>query len=218
MNKENKYQKKWASLPQFTPPKEVWQSIDKSLSIKEKFGKMSSFEPKTDIWSGIDQQLSIDKQYKRLPSFEPNDQVWQQIEKTLENKPRKDKPRIINFNPKSFLVAASFLLLCGIYGAIKWNLQSQRNISITTEIVFNKIEFNDSDEDFDIKELCKEVKYVCESSTFKLLELELKELDDARSEIRYILTEYEDDKVLISKLNDIEIQRSSIMRKMIAMI
>ena len=177
---------------------------------KAVWDRLPSFDPPQLNWDKIDRQLDIQTKLQELPQFDPNEGQWKSMESKLNSHKRFSLQSISRW-------AAVITILVIMMAGLTW-YSTDSKIRITTETQFNAIAFQTTDEGFDLSQICAELKKRCLSPQFKKLETELLELNTAKNEITVILSEFEDDDMLISKLMDIEVARSRIMREMITMI
>lgn len=182
------------NLPMYEPPESVWAGIESRLPLLE----LSMYEPPADIWQSIENELLIDE------------------------KPAK-KPFVLRGVSRFYWVAAASVLLIftvGGYWFFNKNMSENTVITVSTEVVDNqllKTENNEIESDMKIVEtLCKTALPKCENPEFKNLKDELNELNEAYSQLKNALSDYNTDPDLVVQLSKLENERSSVLRKMIA--
>jgi len=192
--------------------------MDKELNknnLKKAITRLSTYEPPKNVWRAIDNELNLQKNIKALPQYTPNDELWENINQQLPAK------RTSIFSIKKWAIAATILFCVGVN--FWWYQQTNTtSLSYALETVEQQLLAADWDDDellFDeINTICQTKTYSCTIPEFQLLKTELKELNDAKSDLKQAINSFGKDTDLIHQLSEIELERTIILKKMIATI
>ncbi len=204
MQEKNKHilQEAIQKLPQYEPEALIWISIEAELEVLEKENGL---------------QIAINE----LPVYNPSDSIWENIEEELANDDRKSG-RLIWLKRISAVAAAVVFLIIGNFVFKQNTGQEKVTISYSQETVDEVLIKQDWDEDDDAFEMvlafCETDHIVCELPEFVVLKSELEDLNNAREELKEALDHYGVDAELVAQLTRIELDRSDILKKMIAKI
>ena len=95
-------------------------------------------------------------------------------------------------------------------------------LSYAVETVDEQLFEADWDEDENLFEeinvICQTKTYSCTVPEFQILEKELQELNEAKSDLKQAINSFGKDTELISQLSEIELERTTVLKKMIATI
>lgn len=182
-------------LPTFAPPREVWDAVDRTLTSEE----------------------TLENAIEQLPTYAPPAFVWERVEAEL-NKPAK----IRRLRPVWLSAAAAALVVLTL-GTYFWLTQDSASVE-QVQVVFAEAEQPvnilkiDWDEDESVmKEVvdafAQKASFVQEPENQSLLS-EWEELNEAKAEIKTMLTKYGNDADLVRTIAEIERQRSAIVKQM----
>jgi len=195
--------------------------------LKKAITRLPIYEPPDKIWQGIDNELTLQNELKQLPNHQPPALVWQKIESNLaESASRTQSSGSTNtgniFNIrwiKRLSIAAAVLL---IFGVGWWQLtpSNATQLSYTQEKINPQLLIADWDEDTEaltqIEAICEIKSYVCKAPKFQQLEQELQELDEAKLDLKQAIENFGKDTQLIAQLSEVELERTAILKKMMA--
>ncbi len=203
------------------------QSFNHNI-LKKAVTQLPSYEPPPEVWSGIDDELNLQKGIKQLPNHQPADLVWQVIEanltkstsRTYSDSYRKGGTRQRFFWIKRLSIAASLLFLIGISWWGIRNIAPQNQLSYSQETIDVQLLIEDWEEDSEalaqIEAICQIKNYACMAIEFQALEQELKELNEAKLDLKQAIDAFGKDTQLIAKLSKVELERTTVLKKMIA--
>lgn len=213
------------SLSQHTPDESLWQQISDELDapkpvygFAENKDQLTEYTPSNSVWDSIENGLEIDQTIEQLPTHEPPSNIWDSIEEDLD-----DIRGGISYVRIAITIGISMLLLIG--AALMIN---QEPVAVETNIQETTIQFA-SNEDYQlewsddedvrlIQEMCQDYMAVCKQPKFKELESELLELNDHKNELLELVNEFDEESSYGPILAKIEVQKTALMKEMIAMI
>jgi len=184
-------------------------------SLKKAITRLPNYEPPEAIWMAIDSELNLKEGIEALPQYTPTNELWENINQQLPTKKTK------LFSLKKWAIAATILLGVGINF---WFYQQSptTSLSYALETIDPQLLQADWDEDeqlFDeISAICQMKTYSCTVPEFQLLETELEELNEAKSDLKQAIHSFGKDTDLINQLSKIELERTAVLKKMIATI
>lgn len=220
-NHENNYptlQDSISNLPIHQAPDFNWNALnqDSEKALQNAIQGLPAHEAPSFIWDHV--EAGLDHSFELIS---PPDALWEKIDEELEKDRYFDRVRKIPIW-KSIAAAAAVALFFWTSTTILDHTSDSSAFLYSEELVEDELNFGGMDEDEEafemINELCKEAALVCEQTDFKELKFELDELNDARNEIKEIITTYNEEPELLAQLTDIEMQRSEVLKKMIAII
>ena len=191
--------------------------------LKKAVTRLPMHQPPDEIWSAIDNALNLQKGIQQLPQHQPAEFIWQTIEVDLaksvsSTQNSRSSKRL--FLLKKISIAASLLLLIGMSW---WNLNKHANLNqfhYSQELIDPQLLVADWDEDAEvftqIEAICQTNNYACTAPEFQQLEQELQELNAAKSDLKQAIDDFGKDTQLIAKLSEVELERTVILKKMIA--
>ena len=199
-------------------------------TLKKAIDQLPLYEPDEQLWleieDGLDEIELDQKLQKTIPNLvqhNPPEMVWENIEAVLEQEiiAKKEAVKIRPLR-KWLALAASVVLLLGL----GWWMQNNNKVTITysEEQIENTLPMLSFDGDDDeaafamIDEICKAGMLICHDVDFLNLKTELDELTTARNELKEAMGEFNTDKFLIAQLTEIELERSDVLKKIIAKI
>ncbi len=190
------------NLPVYRPPEDCWQNI---------IGELDR----------LDTEEVLQKTLEQLPLYTPPSFIWDQIEEALPL--ARPKTKIRRLYPRIVAAAAAAVALVFVFNL--WPAQTpapQIAYSIEEKEAAPSDLTNDWDAD---EESIREVLTLFEQSPkaihavdFQLLKEEFNELNDAKGELESIMQKYGKDPDMIAQLKEIEIERSTVVKKMAARI
>ena len=212
----------------------VMQEEINKTTLDRALQQLPSHEAPAWLWADIVSKLEegesadhLKATIRELPRYVPPAKVWTGIEAELNN----NQDSGIN-KPSSFLriligryaaAAAIGLLVLAYIGnrLLDQNPDIKVIIVESEEIVPSFPEIADWNEDnalfVEVMEKFASHPLIKERSEFKTLQEELKELDDAKSEIEYMIDNYGTDPDLVRQIGEIERERSEVLKEMVAM-
>jgi len=150
-------------------------------SLKKAITRLPTYEPSKAIWMAIDSELNLTEGIEALPQYTPTDELWKNINPQLSTKKTK------LFSLKRWAIAATILLCLGV----SFWLYQQANVaplSYAVETVDEQLFEADWDEDENLFEeinaICQTKIYSCTVPEFQILEKELQELNEAKSDLK----------------------------------
>lgn len=189
-------------------------------TLEQALARLRSYAPAPNSWDAIQQSLesSVESEgelhnaLEQLPAYAPPPEVWNKLTKVLD----ADQTPTPQLSIRKYIaIAASMLIL--IASAI-WLLREappKVTLAYSQETVQQfgfDLNWEEDEGSFDRLE---EELFANNDPTLNKLHLELTELNDARQEVKAILTSYGQDPKLITQLSDIERDRSDIYRQII---
>ena len=186
------------------------------LEILPEFkGKRSQQKERLDQ---LIEELNLQKGIGQLPEHEPPKLVWESIEVNLVKHAENAKPRL--FWRKRWSTAASFLLLIGASWWAMNQAKTTESFQYAQETIDVQLLEADWDEDGEalaqIEAICKAKAYTCALPEFRQLEQELEELNEAKSDLKQAIEDFGKDTQLIAQLSEVELERTTILKKMMA--
>lgn len=189
-----------STLPEYDPPAKVWQAVETDL----------------DLLSVLPEQESM---AELLPEYDPPANLWQNIQNELDK-----GSRVVPLNKWLIRIAATIALLTAAWWALHQHQPAQEEavVSYSIEVMNPLLEKNDWDEDEDafqkFMSLCQTGHFICQQPSFKNLESELKELTEAKNLLKEAIGTYGTSPELVLEMKEIELQRTDILKKMMAML
>lgn len=177
---------------------------------------LPKYEPSAEIWATLEKELDLHKGIQSLPTHTPSKEVWETIEQHL--------------NPKSYSVfwlkrlsiAAAILLLVGSYLIFSNSSERLEQFTYQQEEIDLNLLVPDWEEDAEvvsqIEKRCASQQYLCTALEFQSLQQELVELENAKMELKTAIDNYGKDIELIAQLSEIELERTHVLKKMVAQI
>lgn len=193
-----------------------------SNNLKEAITRLPIYAPPNTIWAQIDYELNLQKGIQQLPQHQPSDLVWQVIETDLVKSVRVVKPSSTkwSFWINKLSIAAAVLLLIGTSWWIFSTTITPNQLSYSQEIINAQLLTEDWEEDSEalaqIEAICQLNNYACTATEFQSLEEELKELNEAKLTLTQAIENFGKDTQLIAKLSEVELERTAVLKKMIA--
>lgn len=197
------------------------------IILKKAVTRLPVYEPPNEVWSAIASELDLQKGLQRLPNHQPKEFVWEAIEANLVKntsasiniKPNANKTSRI-FWIKKLSIAASILFILSTSWWIKKDVFTQDKFQYTQETINAQLLVADWDEDGEaltqIKAICEDKNYACTAPEFQQLRQELEELNEAKLDLKQAIDNFGKDIQLIAKLSEVELERTVVLKKMIA--
>ncbi|MCC6723583.1 MAG: hypothetical protein IT258_03675 [Saprospiraceae bacterium] len=200
-------------------------------TLIEALSSLPEHEPKEMLWDQIEEQMEGGLEailpmqiLQSLPQYEPPAQAWEGILQRLEAE--RPQAKIVQFGwRKALAVAASVVLAVGAYLHFSGPKQVDANVvalNFSEETVDPLLLQHDWDEDEDafseFLSLCEAKKMLCEQPEFKQLQGELEELTAAKEELKTAIGEFSTDADLVMQIKEIELERTDVLKKMMAML
>ncbi len=212
-------------LAEYTPKPELWNNIAKILdsprpiyNFEDQKDKLPNYTPSSEIWDQIENDLEINQKLEKLPLHEPSKNIWEKIEEDLE-----EVKSGISFIRIAIMMGLSMLLLISVSLILNQNDQDAESLIDNSMMMFAasenyKIEWSDDEDVRLIQEMCQDYMAVCEQEDFKKLENELLQLNGHKRELLNLVSEFDEESTYGPMLAKIEIQKTALMKEMIAMI
>ena len=191
--------------------------------LKKAVTRLPMHQPPDEIWSAIDNALHLQKGIQQLPQHQPAESIWQTIEldlaKSVSSTQSSGSTRRL-FWIKRMSIAASFLLLVGMCWWSMNKFSNSNQFHYSQELINTQLLIADWDEDAEvftqIEAICQTKTYVCSAPEFQELEQELQELNAAKLDLKQAINDFGKDTQLIAQLSEVELERTVILKKMIA--
>jgi len=183
--------------------------------LKKAITRLPNYEPSEAIWKTIDSELDLKKCIDTLPQYTPTEDLWENINRQLPTK------KTTVFSLKKWAVAAAILLCLGVNFWL-YSRPTTPPLQYAIENIDQQLFEADWDNDEslfeEINAICQTKTYSCTIPEFQSLEKELQELNEAKSDLKQAINSFGKDTELISQLSKIELERTMILKKMIATI
>lgn len=170
---------------------------------------LPEYEPEDKIWQNIKSKLDKGAIENHLPQYEPPIKVWKSINNKLNS----------SFKYKWMAAAASIICVIGIYFYTKMPIEkisySVEKIEIQAKNI-NPIENQKAYKE--ILQICEKQTIICQKPEFRTLKNELDELTSASNDIKTAMGDFNTEPELLAQLNNIEIQKNEVIKKMAAKI
>lgn len=190
-------------------------------NLKDALRQLPQYRAPEFIWDRIEQHLEqegyLHQAIAELPVYTAPDDIWNRIESEL-NKGGK----IRRLSSWSWSVAAGIaIVVTAAIGLYQWN-QTRGNVSYAYSE--EKMAPLNSPRDWDDAEAdVQEVQtlfahfcqYQSQSADDCALEQELKELNDAKAELKDVMAKYGEDPDLIRELSELELDRNRVVKAMV---
>jgi len=203
-------------LPVYTPENPVWEKIELQLAkdpVSGKIPQLHVIDPPEAIWTNIDHELNRREKLSSLKRYNPPEEVWENIDRTLTTNRIKRKT-------VQWLTGASAVAAVLILGFFIFTPNGGNNYSYSEEWVqiqdVHQWEEDDQSVEQVLALLCNENPATCKTPEFKELEKELSFLNQSKQEILNQLNKYDANTELEIKLTEIELERSNLIKEMIA--
>jgi hypothetical protein len=189
--------------------------------LKDALLQMPQYRAPDFIWDNIEDQLeqegNLHQAIASLPKYTAPDRVWNNIEQRLQQK------GILRRLPTWGWSAAAgvAIVITAALGIYQWN---QTRGSVSYAYAVEKNVPNPSPRDWDADETdVQEVqnlyahfcKYQSQNDMNCGLDQELKELNEAKAELKKAMAQYGEDPELIRQLGDLEIDRARVVKAMV---
>lgn len=212
-------------LPHYRAPESIWDRIEQQMEqeayLHQGIAELPVYAAPNGIWNRLEQQLEqegyLHQAIAALPVYTAPDQIWNSIENEL-NKGAK----IRRLSSWSWSVAAGVaIVVTAALGIYQWG-QTRGHISYAYSE--EKAAPLNSPQDWDAAEAdVQEVqsmfahfcKYQSSNDEDCALERELKELNEAKAELKDVMARFGEDPDLIRELSDLEQDRSRVVKAMV---
>jgi len=199
--------------------------MDQKKDLKAALKNLPEYKAPDSIWDKIESEMNeeiaespLSIALKKLPVHKPSEEVWGNIEQNL---PAQSPNFTVWRNVLG--IAASIALAVGFFFWIgNNNPQYDVEYAYAEEILDDRMQFANFETDEEafemIEEICSEKSFLCEHTDFKELKLELEELNEAHEELEFAMGEYNTSPELSKELKDIEMERTVVFKRLLAMI
>ncbi len=199
--------------------------MDQKKDLKTALKNLPEYKAPDSIWNKIESEMineiaesPLSAALKQLPVHKPSETVWENIEQNL---PAQTPKFTVWRNVLG--IAASIALAVGFFFWVGNNKpQYEVEFAYTEEVLDERMQFasfETDDEAFEmIDHICSEKGFLCEHSDFKNLKMELEELNEAHEELQFAMGEYNTSSELSKELKDIEMERTVVFKRLLAMI
>lgn len=220
-------------LPVYTPPAACWQEIEWELDknaretpLQSALNELPGYAPPPQNWARIADTLEADAAEKRLkdalsklPRYAPPAEAWTAIEREIRPPARRIKLMMLA------RAAAAIVLLLGLW----WAWPQQDVVPLQTTYTYDQQatevplapEADWEQADALMQRAVNEFRddpVARQSPAYNLLLSEWEDLKAARQEVAEMMERYGRDARLIRQMTEIEIERSGLIREMIAQI
>ncbi len=196
-------------------------------TLQKALGNLPQYQPEDSVWFAVEEEMETFNQQSilkrgvsRLGTYQPPEDLWENIEEELA----RPNVRWLNWRRAASIAAVlSGLLICG-------NLIFNNPIQAEAEVQysfseeewrpgFSITDFSSDELPFDaLEKICETQPGTCNDPIFSALKSELEELNLAKEGLLSNMTEYNEDPALIAQLTKIEQQRSTLIKKLMAVI
>jgi hypothetical protein len=198
-DKNNPFKK----LPQFKAPDNIWDKIQNELNTPE-------------------EMVPLKEALSKLPTYDAPDSIWSTIEKSLDPQAKKENGFMVFMSKPLVSIAASLLLLIG-FMAWFFNQPSATNQEVELvqyeEVIQEdwQIQADEDEAAFAlVDQFCREKHFVCNQPEFQNLKSELDELNLACDAMKEVIGNYNDAPEMIAQLTEIEMERTEVLKKLMA--
>ncbi len=191
-------------------------------NLKKALKNLPAYEPEPEVWESLNLLLSrtlISRKLSQLSEYEPPEKSWENISVKLDLREKSsDKKKNITRLARWLLAAAVLIPGLIYYGETAFNSGSK--ITYSEEIVseFEATDWNEDEREIRkvLNVLSEEHPAVCNSPEFIKMNDDLKYLDQSKQDILNRLNRYETNTQLEKLLVDIELERTELIKSMIA--
>lgn len=209
------------NLPVYSPEDKVWEKVSTCLNnnvLSHGLNQIGSFDPPESVWNQISEELLNRKKSPSLGLYDPPKKVWENIDSRLTvNEENRMRKQIIRMFQWTSAVAAILVLGLFIYTSINTN---NNNFSYSEEwMEYRNVQSWNEDSysiEYALALICEEKPIACKSSEFKEMEEELTFLNQSKQTILQQINKYDTNTELEILLTKIELERSSLIKEMIA--
>lgn len=209
------------NLPVYTPENEVWEDLEVYLTknnFSDKLSQLSEIEPPNMIWDKIESELNFHEKFTNLNQYEPPKKIWENLDNLLSHKFQKPiKRRIGQLMIWTSTAAAILVLGFFIYTT---SIVKNKNFNYSEEWLILNEEVRWNNNEYEVEQalilFCNENPKVCKSHDFKELNKELLILDQSKQTIEKYFNKYDTNAELDKMLLKIELERTSLIKEMIA--
>lgn len=190
--------------------------------LKKALEQLPEYEPGQEVWDNISYLLSkkgASLQFQKLPVYEAPESIWNNISTKLD----QARPRLISIRKLYWYAAITAgVILGGFVISNQLSDSSSETISFSTEAIndiTNASDWANDEAAFSLlDEFCNKIAFECNSPEFISLKTELDELNTAHSELKAVLTAFNEDPDLLEQLTLIERQRTDLLKTLFAKI
>ncbi|MCB0705045.1 MAG: hypothetical protein KDC34_07035 [Saprospiraceae bacterium] len=185
---------------------------------------LPEYDPAPVVWKQICQQLAdspLTAAIQELPEMDPPDFIWDRIQQDLT--PAKE----VRIQPwKRWSAAAGFAMLLSMAWILGKNVSSDHNLKATISYRVEQVDdlllqndWMEDDSDFLVlDEICSQHPFMCNRQDVQSLRMELAELTDAKMQLVDVLGPYGTDLYLIEQLNEIEMERTKLLKQILTQV
>lgn len=192
------------------------KEVNKEI-LQQAIKKMPTYEPPQSVWEQLEVELDYDTltvPTEKLPQYNPPDTLWENIAAELPSSQNKWVRR------KWWVLGFLLVVVVSTIGYFYFKNHTTEKLEITTEeveVIFASEDWENDDEAFDmILAYCKQAALVCDNPKFRTLKTDLEELNEASETLKNAIGNFSTESQLIEQLKEIELQRSDILKEMIA--
>lgn len=199
--------------------------MNQKKDLQNALKNLREYKAPDSIWNNIESEMNkeiaespLSAALKKLPIHRPSEKIWKTVEQNL---PVINSKFTVWRNVLG--IAASIALAVGFFFWIGNNKpQYDLEYAYTEEVLEARMQFvnfETDDEAFEmIDHICSEKGFLCEHSDFKELKMELEELNEAHEELKFAMGDYNTSNELSKELKDIEMERTVVFKRLLAMI
>ncbi len=198
--------------------------MDSKDNLKKALKNLPVHKAPDRVWAKIDLELGhqdgdspLNASLAKLPVYQPTEQVWENIAQELPGA----KPWF-KVHRNVWGLAASFALLIGGLFWMNGSSEGKIEYAYSEEVLDERLQFEVLEDDEAtfamIEEICELKSYLCDFSDFNNLRNELAELTEAKEELQFALSDYNTNPELMAELNDIEMERTVVFKRLLAML
>ncbi|MEM7101779.1 MAG: hypothetical protein AAF502_01535 [Bacteroidota bacterium] len=196
--------------------------FEQQNKLKEALDRLPVYKPGHEVWDNISSQLGYAPKSwlaKTLPVYKAPESIWKAISTQLDQA-KPTTPVIKKIYRYAAVLAGA--LVASFFLFQQFSDTRKEVVSFSVES-FNKMIGSNNWEDDEsafamLDEYCENKSYSCTTEEFVSLKAELDELNSAHSELKAVLTAYNEDPILLEQLTLIERQRTDLLKTLFAKI
>lgn len=185
-------------------------------TLKEALSQLPQHPPPESLWGQIESELARQDTLGRLPSYSPPSSVWKAIETELEQPRETPRFRLRRlFWPAAASVAAivAWFLLFPSGGDGLQPVYSYAIERANLELLENDWDSDDQAMKTVVEQFSRDPVAKRQEEYGRILK-EWQELEEAKSEVREVMSRYGKDARLVRQMSEIEYERSRLARVM----
>lgn len=190
-------------------------------NLKDALRQLPQYQAPRSIWEHIEENLEregyLHQAIAELPVYTAPDGIWERIEGDLGQGTRIRRLPVWGWSA----AAGVAIVITAAIGIYQWNqTRGQVSYAYSEESIQAINSPRDWDEaEADVLEVQKRFAHYCQYQSQQesdcALEKELKELNEAKAELKDVMARYGEDPDLIRELSELELDRSRVVKAMV---